>query len=78
MDFKYFRPHSLTWWAGVGSVLIGVAKIVMPASMALSEIGSLITMLSGGVDSSPASLIFMGLGLIGVRDYLERVYAGKS
>lgn len=74
MATRYFRPLSLTWWAGIGSVGTGAAIMVMPGSFALTEAGRLITMLSGGHDASPASLIFMGLGLIGVRDYLERAY----
>jgi hypothetical protein len=77
MAARYFRPTSLTWWAGLGSVLTGVAVGVSPESFLLTETGRLITMLAGGHDASPASLVFMGLGLIGVRDYLERAY-GKQ
>ena len=78
MARKYYRPASLTWWAGVGAVATGIANVAMPASFALTELGRLIAMLSGGVDASPASLVFMGLGLIGVRDYLERAYGEQD
>jgi hypothetical protein len=44
----------------------------MPGSFALTEVGSFIAMLSGGGDASPAALIFLGTGLIGIRDRMER------
>jgi hypothetical protein len=72
MAVKYFRPTSLTWWSGVASVAVGVASMVMPGSFALTEVGSFIAMLSGGGDASPAALIFLGTGLIGIRDRMER------
>lgn len=78
MAFRYFRPASLTWWAGIGAIVTGVAQVAVPHSGALTEASKLIMLLSGGSDTSPAGLVFMGLGLIGVRDYLERAYAIKD
>ena len=69
---RYIRPMSLTWWAGLSSCAVGGAVLAMPDSFALTEMGRLIAMLAGGADASPAALIFLGLGLIGVRDRLER------
>ena len=69
---RYIRPKSLTWWAGAASCAVGVAVLMMPDSFALTEMGRLIAMLAGGADASPAALICLGLGLIGVRDRLER------
>lgn len=73
---RYFRPSSLTWWAGVLAVLTGAAAMAMPADVALSEFAQLIALLAGSGDSSPAGLIFLGLGLIGLRDRIERGFRG--
>lgn len=72
LSARYFRPLSLTWWSGAASCFVGGAVMFMPDSFALTETGRLIAMLAGGADASPAALIFLGLGLIGVRDRLER------
>jgi len=72
---SYLRPSSLTWWAGVLAVLTGVAAMALPQSYSVTEFGRLLAMFSGSADASPASLIFLGLGLIGVRAKLERAYA---
>jgi hypothetical protein len=74
---SYFRPSSLTWWSGVLAVLTGGASMAMPESMAVSEFGRLLAMFAGSADASPAALVFLGSGLIGVRAKLERAYAGK-
>jgi hypothetical protein len=50
----------------------------MPDSFAVTEVGRLIAMLAGGGDASPAALIFLGTGLIGIRDKMERAYAGRD
>jgi hypothetical protein len=73
----YFQPRSLTWWAGVGAVAIGLADAAMPllapeagplARTAAEVVGAL-----AGTESSPAALILLGLGLIGLRAKLERL-----
>ena len=74
MAIRYIQPKSLTWWAGIGSIATGVVGILIPDSYAANEIGRVFQMISGGMDSSPAALIFMGLGLIGIRDRLERAH----
>lgn len=74
---SYFRPSSLTWWAGVMAVLTGAAIMAMPESFALTEIGRLLAMFTGSADASPAALIYLGFGLIGIRAKLERAYAGR-
>lgn len=75
---SYFRPASLTWWSGVLAVLTGIAAMVMPDSYGVTEFGRLLAMFAGSADASPASLVFLGLGLIGVRAKLERAYAGRQ
>ncbi|PRX28997.1 hypothetical protein SAMN05216257_10478 [Meinhardsimonia xiamenensis] len=76
MGLRYIRPKSLTWWAGVLSVATGVASVVLPPSGSLSELARLISLLAGSGDASPAGLIFLGLGLIGLRDRIERGFRG--
>jgi len=76
MATRYFRPTSLTWWSGVSAVAVGVSALAMPYSVSVSEVGQLIAMLAGGGDASPAALSFLGTGLIGIRDKMERAYAG--
>ena len=70
-NFRYFRPSSITWWAGFAAIVLGVLELVAPSDAA-SELGRLVTLLMGGVDASPAGLIVLGLGLIGIRDKIER------
>lgn len=69
---RYIRPTSLTWWAGLASIATGVALMAVPDSFALTEVGTLLVMLGGSGDASPASLIYLGLGMIGLRDVIER------
>ena len=69
---RYVRPKSLSWWSGVTSVATGVLLMAVPDSYALGEFGRLLSLLAGGVDASPAMLIYVGLGIIGIRDRLER------
>jgi drug/metabolite transporter (DMT)-like permease len=71
MTRRYLRPRNLTWWAGVASLVLGVALILWPSSE-LTEIGRVIALLVGAADASPAVLIVTGLGLIGLNDKFER------
>ena len=64
---KYIRPDSLTWWAGVFAYLVGLVSLFMPDNYQASELGRLAMMLAGGDDASPAGLMALGLGLIGIR-----------
>lgn len=69
---RYFRPKSLTWWAGLASLTIGIMQLAGVGAWA-NELGRVIAILSGGQDASPAASLVLGLGLIGIRDRLERV-----
>ena len=69
---KYLRYKSLTWWTGVVSTLLGMAQLLGIDNPNYGTIASFISALTGGVDTSPAGLIVIGLGLIGLRDKLER------
>ena len=65
---SYYKPKSVTWWAGAASIAIGVLGVLRPDAGPISEImGALL-----GADGSPASLIALGAGLIGIRAKLER------
>lgn len=69
---RYVLPTSLTWWAGLAAVLIGLLALALPESGPLGELAGVIAMLIGANDAAPATLITLGLGLIGLRDRLER------
>lgn len=75
---KYIRPKSLTWWTGLFSLAVGMASMVMPDSYQVTQIGALVANLAGSGDSSPAALIVIGLGLIGLRDSIERTVRGAG
>ncbi|MBJ3764416.1 hypothetical protein ILP92_16875 [Maribius pontilimi] len=75
---RYIRPNSLTWWSGCLAALTGVASILLPATGSLAELSRLVALLAGSGDASPAGLMFLGLGLIGLRDRLERGFQGDA
>ena len=76
---RYFRPTSLTWWAGLVAMLTGIASVALPTTTgALGELSRLVALLAGSGDASPAGLIFLGLGLIGLRDRIERGFRGDA
>jgi hypothetical protein len=68
----YVLPKSLMWWAGLAAILIGLAALALPEQGPLGELAGVIAMLIGANDAAPATLITLGLGLIGLRDRLER------
>ena len=70
---RYFRPTSLTWWSGALAFILGNALIFLPDSAAIAEWAKVLSALTGGDDASPAALILFGLGIIGLRDKLERI-----
>lgn len=75
---RYIRPTSLTWWAGLLAFATGAASLALPATDPLADLARLITLLSGSGDASPAALIALGLGLIGLRDRIERGFRGDD
>ena len=79
---RYIRPKSLTWWTGILCIALGVVQAAgwplawdgaQWATGVLGAFRDALTALLGG-DGSPAALIGLGFGLIGVRDALARVY----
>lgn len=69
---RYFRPKTITWWTGALCIALGILQIVCK-TCELGEFGAVLAMLGGSSDTSPAGLIFIGLGFIGIRDKLERM-----
>ena len=69
---RYLLPKSLTWWAGLAAILIGLAGLALPEHGPLGELAGVVAQLIGANDAAPATLITLGLGLIGLRDRLER------
>ncbi len=69
---RYVLPNSLTWWAGLLAILIGLAGLALPEHGQLAELAALVAKLIGAENAAPATLITLGFGLIGLRDRLER------
>ena len=51
--------------------LTGIASLALPATGPLGKLSRLVALLAGSGDASPAGLMFLGLGLIGLRDRIE-------
>lgn len=75
---RYVRPTSLTWWAGLLAILTGIATMALPGTGPLGELARLVALLAGSGDASPAGLVFLGLGLIGLRERIERGFRGDG
>jgi hypothetical protein len=69
---RYIRPTSMTWWAGLLALSTGSGALLLPESGSLSDLARLVAALAGAGDAAPITLITLGLGLIGLRDRLER------
>jgi hypothetical protein len=69
---RYVRPSSLTWWAGLIALATGTGALLLPESGPLGDFARLVALLAGTGDAAPITLITLGLGLIGLRDRLER------
>ncbi|WP_287186733.1 hypothetical protein [Rhodovulum sp.] len=72
------QPPHLTWWAGLLAVLTGIASLALFATGPFAELSRLVALLAGSGDASPAGLMFLGLGLIGLRDRIERGFRGDA
>ncbi len=69
MNQKYFKPRSLTWWAGVALVLMG-GLVGMAEAVNLGGWDRAINAWTGNLP--PAALIAQGAGLIGLRGAFAR------
>ena len=68
MNRKYFKPQSLTWWAGVGLIAMG-ALVGIGQGFDLGGAGAVLTAWTGGMPS--LALMAQGAGLIGLRGALR-------
>jgi len=75
---RYLRLKSLTWWSGFVAIILGGAAMIRPEYGPSDDVRLLITTLLGGSDSSPAGLILLGTGLIGIGDKIEREKAARE
>ena len=64
---SYIRLTSLTFWAGILSVSVGILGLIRPEIPHLPEIIRILAVELGADSTSPAGLIALGLGLIGLR-----------
>lgn len=69
----YIAPKSLAWWAGVASILIGIAPLFGINQQLVGGVGEIFNYLLGGGASSPSQFVILGLGLIGIRAKLSRL-----
>lgn len=87
---RYIRPKSLTWWAGVFLIVMGILQAAgLPEAWVEGQTGvtgvlqaltgALAAILGGaGGDVAPAALIGLGGGLVGLRDALIRDRAAQQ
>jgi hypothetical protein len=75
---RYIRLTSLTWWSGLVATATGTGALVLPEHGALADLARLVAMLAGTGDAAPMTLIALGLGLIGLRDRIERGFRGAG
>jgi len=69
MDRKYFKPKSLTWWASVVPLLLGLVIALGPLWSPLEPLVAAAQALTGNM--APAVLINGGLAGIGLRGALR-------
>ena len=49
------------------SIAVCIWSMVQPDGHVVGEVAYLMALLTGGTDSSPTALIFLGMGLVGLR-----------
>lgn len=69
----YFMPKSLTWWAGVGAIAIGIVPGVFPALKGVEVLGEVINYMTDGNAATPGQFIVLGLSVIGIRAKMSRL-----
>lgn len=75
---RYFQPRSWTWRIAMVAILLGVVQLLFSGAMSpetlqgLGYASDIVAQLIGAKDSSPITLIVLGLGFIGVRRKLEQ------
>lgn len=70
---SYLDFDSVTWWTGMAAIVLGVLQAAGVNHPSFGIMAEVLNSLNGGTfAASPAQLIVLGLGLIGIRAKLER------
>ena len=72
---SYFKPKSVTWWAGIAAITIGAIQLTCSSCGNMAGAGSVMAALLGSHDGSPVGLIALGAGLVGLRAKMDRADA---
>jgi hypothetical protein len=67
---KYFKPKSLTWWASVTPLLVGIVLALSEAFPSLAGVAAVLNAMTGGIPA--AALINAGLVGIGLRGAMDK------
>lgn len=70
---SYFKPASVSWWGGVLLVLSGILVAFHPDA-ASHPVMTVVTAMAGLDGTSPALLIGLGMGIIGMRAKKDRMH----
>lgn len=65
MEAKYFKPRSVSWWAGVALAGLGIARGLADGLPQLAPAATVIDAWTGGI--GPSVLIAQGASIIGLR-----------
>lgn len=64
MEYKYFKPKSITWWTGFVALTAGSIIAIGGEVEAFRPAANVLSAMSG---VPPAAMISFGLGMIGLR-----------
>lgn len=70
MDRKYFKPKSVTWWAGTSLIATG-AVLGVDVGYDVGPVADVLDAWTGRM--GPSVLIAQGAGLVGIRGALSNV-----
>lgn len=76
MTSKYIKPKSITWWASVVPLLVGLVKGAAVGFPELQTVTLILDQYDGGL--TPAALINIGLAGIGLRAAIGDNYKDDS
>ena len=68
LDTRYFKPLSVSWWAGIAPAFAGAFLVTVPVH-GLNDYAQVVRDLTGNVE--PVVLINLGLAAIGLRGAVD-------
>ena len=74
---RYVRPKSLSWWAGIAAIAVGGVQVYASGDL-IHTIGVLLRGETASADLPGLAMIIAGLGIVGIRDKLERLSASAE